>query len=167
MKKIVFRIICIVLVFASSGCGVSQYASIQRKTSLDGYKYFYTIHTSQLSSGSGFVSGGQYGAFGGSSSKSVNPSDVISGYMMKQGFIRLEALDEQMLNEALIIAYGESGRHKRVLGLGYAIEVTLQFLDASSNTIVLTSTAAGMGETEADDIRKATLNCLDNIFKRQ
>lgn len=40
MKKIVFRIICIVLVFASSGCGVSQYASIQRKTSLDGYKYF-------------------------------------------------------------------------------------------------------------------------------
>ena len=165
MKKIVSRIICIILVFASSGCGVSQYASIQRKTSLDGYKYFYTIHTSQLSSGSGFVSGGQYGAFGGSSSKSVNPSDVISGYMMKQGFIRLEALDEQMLNETLIIAYGESGRH--FLGLGYAIEVTLQFLDASSNTIVLTSTAAGMGETEADDIRKATLNCLDNIFKGQ
>ena len=62
----------------------------------------------------------------------------------------------------MVISYGESGRRK--MGFGYAIEVTIQFIDASTNELILTSTAAGIGETEADDIRKATLNCLNNIF---
>ena len=100
--------------------------------------------------------------FGGSSSKSVNPTDIINGYMMKKGFRRLMDMEQSIPPKTIIISYGESGRHS--MGLGYAIEVTIQLIDATTNEIILTSTAAGIGETEADDIRKATLNCLKNIF---
>lgn len=146
MKKKIIQFLCIVSIFTISGCGLSKYSSIQRYSSLDKYRFFYAIPTSQLASGYGFVLGGQSGTIGSSSSKSVNPADIINGYMMKRGFVRITELDENKLYETLIIAYGESGRHKRGLS-SYAIEVTLQFIDASSNKVILTSTGAGMGRT--------------------
>ena len=71
-------------------------------------------------------------------------------------------LGETIPPNTMILSYGESDRHQ--MGLGYAIEVTIQFIDASTNELILTSSAAGIGNTEADDIRKATLNCLHNVF---
>ena len=80
---------------------------------------------------------------------------------MKKGFRR--TMDDIMPEKTFIVAYGESGRHS--MGLtSYAIEITLQFIDASTDKVIITSTAAGIGSTDADDIRIATLNCLKNIF---
>ena len=84
MKKIVSRIICIVLVFVSSGCGVSQYSSVQRISPIDSYRYFYVVPTGQLNSGSGFITGGQYGVGGISSNEGIDPSLIIIGYMQKE-----------------------------------------------------------------------------------
>ena len=159
MKKLLFFI----LSFAICGCSVSQYASVNKVKPLDNYKYFYVYGTTEITSSSGYVSGGQSLVLGASSSTSVNPTDVISGYLMKKGFVRVPEVNSENADRTLVVSYGESGRHP--MFLGYATEVTLQFLDASNNEIVATSTAAGIGETEADDIRKALLNGLDNLFK--
>lgn len=48
---------------------------------------------------------------------------------------------------------------------GYSIEVTLQLLNAQTLELICTSTAEGMGETESDDIRKATIKCVNAIFE--
>ena len=50
------------------------------------------------------------------------------------------------------------------MGLGYAIEVTIQFSSANTHAVVCTVTGEGYGDTEADDIRLAITRCLDTVF---
>ena len=146
-----------------SSCGSLKAPIIQQNEPVSSYEYFYIMPTSELTSGSGGVYGGKYGVYGGSSTKTINPSDVISGTMLKHGFIRLPELNPQLLSKTLIINYGESGR--RSLGLGYSIEVTIQFLSAQTNSVVCVCTAEGQGSTEADDIRIAINRALEPLFK--
>ena len=127
------------------------------------YRYFYITPTTELVSTSGGVYGGQYGVFGSSSTNTMNPSDVISGILLKHGFIRLPELNPELLEETLIVNYGESGR--RNLNLGYALEVTIQFLSAKTNSVVCVCTAEGQGETEGDDIRIAINRALTPLFE--
>ena len=82
---------------------------------------------------------------------------------MKQGFVRLPALKQDLLDETIIVSYGESGRHNYIIA--YAIEVTLQFLDAKTLEIIAMTTAAGMGDTESDDIKIAVNKCFQNLFR--
>lgn len=126
---------------------------------IEDYKYIYISPTTSLTSSSGATIGGQYY----SSSKSVNPSDVIAGILSKQGFIRLPELRPELSEETLIVNYGESG--KRDLGLGgYTIEVTIQLISANSSNLVSSCTAEGLGSTEADDIREAITRCLTELI---
>lgn len=147
---------CILLV----SCGLHK-PIIQSYESMDSYKYVYITPTAGLTSSSG-VYGNQYGVYGGIS-KSVNPTDLISGALIKRGFIRLPEVKPELVDETLIVNYGESGR--RVVNLGYAIEVSIQFLSAKTNRPVCVCTAEGQGSTEADDIRKAINKALDQLFK--
>lgn len=126
---------------------------------IDSYKYVYITPTSELTSSSG-VYGSNYGV-----TKSVNPGDLISGILIKHGFIRLPELNPQLASETLIVNYGESGR--RNVNLGYAIEVTIQFLSAKTNMPVCVCTAEGQGSTEADDIRKAINSALSPLFNKK
>ena len=93
-----------------------------------------------------------------------NPSDVISGVLIKEGFIILPELKPELSNETLIVNYGESGRRNR--GLGYTIEVTIQFISAKTKQMICSCTAEGQGETEADDIRQAIRRALDGLFSK-
>lgn len=122
------------------------------------YKYIYIDQTKSLTSSSGTTINGQYY----SSSKSVNPRDVISGILIKEGFILLPELKSGLASETLIISYGESG--KRNTGWGsYTIEVTIQFVASESNKLISFCTAEGRGSTEADDIREAITRCLNSV----
>jgi len=123
------------------------------------YKYIFITPTNILTSSSGYTISGQYF----SSSKSVNPSDVISGILTKEGFIRLPELKPELADETLIINYAESGRRNTGFG-GYAIEVTIQFISAKSTTLICSCTAEGQGTTEADDIRIAVTRCLTELM---
>ena len=96
--------------------------------------------------------------------KSVNPSDVITGILLKEGFIRLPELKPELTDETIIVNYGESGKRNR--GLGYTIEVTIQFISAKSHTQICSCTAEGQGETEADDIRQAITRCLSGLLSK-
>ena len=147
------------------GCGTLKSPIIQQNESVASYTYFYLTPTSDLTSGSGSVYGNKFGAFGITQTKSLNPSDVISGILLKQGMIRLQELEQCLLDKTLIVNYGESGR--RNLNLGYSIEVTIQFLQARTHSVVCVCTAEGQGDTEADDIRIAINRALEPLFKNK
>ncbi|KDS29372.1 hypothetical protein M097_1388 [Phocaeicola vulgatus str. 3775 SL(B) 10 (iv)] len=87
---------------------------------------------------------------------------MIAGILIKQGYIILPELKSELANETLIVNYGESGRRNR--GLGYTIEVTIQFSSAKTNEMICSCTAEGQGETEADDIRQAIRRALSSLF---
>lgn len=115
-----------------------------------------------MTSSAGVTISGQYY----SSSKTVNPSDVITGVLTKKGLIRLPELKPELINETLIINYGESGKRKTGLG-GYTIEVTIQFISAKTSSLVCSCTAEGQGATEADDIRQAITRCLESLLSEK
>jgi hypothetical protein len=137
-------------------------ATITKNGSLDTFKFFYITPTTSLTSSSGATISGQYY----SSSKTVNPSDVITGILTKERLIRLPELKPDLTDETLIVNYGESGRRNTGLG-GYTIEVTIQFISAKTSTFVCSCTAEGQGSTEADDIRQAITRCLNELTPKR
>jgi len=143
------------------GCATLQPATSVQNASLDSYKYFYITPTNSLTSNSGVTIGGQYY----SSSETVNPSDVITGILTKDGLIRLPEIKPELSDETLIINYGESGRRNTGLG-GYTIEVTTQFVSAKTNSLICSCTAEGQGSTEAEDIRQAINRCLNEVTRK-
>ena len=161
MKRILLFCTSILLLF---GCASMRAPIVNQYEPLSNYKYIFITPTGQQTSSSGLLTGTQFGVWGGSSTKTVTPADVISGVLMKQGYIRLPQLDPNLLDETLIVNFGESGR--RNVNLGYSIEVTIQFLSAKTNKVVCVCTAEGQGETESDDIRKAIHRALGGLFKK-
>ena len=137
-------------------------ATAIKDNSTENFKYVFISPTNSLSSGSGRISASRYGLSGSTTSKSVNPTDVITGILAKEGFIRLPELKTDLYSETLIVNYGESGRSPR--GKGYTMEVTIQFVSAESNELISSCSAEGQGETEADDIRQAINRCLSVLF---
>lgn len=161
MKALKFCIFALLTLLINS-CASLKPVTCFGNTSLIGYKYAYITPTSGLSSSSGGVFGNAYGVYGSAVSKSINPSDVISGILMKNGFTLIPALNEELKDRTIIINYGESGR-RNVL-LGYTIEITLQIISADTLEVLCTTIAEGMGSTEADDIRIAITRAMEAIF---
>ncbi len=157
--------LAIVLSIFAIGCAPLKQVTVVKNDKIENYKYVYISPTKSLTSSSGGVYGGNYGVYGSTTSKSVNPSDVISGILLKNGFSQLPELKPELTDETLIVNYGESGKRNR--GLGYTIEVTIQFLSAKTNTTVCSCTAEGQGETEADDIRQAITRCLTGLLSKE
>jgi hypothetical protein len=152
----------LILSLLTFGCASLRPATSIKNGSLDNYKYIYITPTNSLTSSSGATVSGQYY----SSSKTVNPSDVITGILTKEGLIRLPELKSELTDETLIINYGESGRRNTGLG-GYTIEVTIQFVYAKTSSLVCSCTAEGQGSTEADDIRQAITRCLNELTPKR
>ena len=156
-------VICTILLV--NGCAPLRTPVITRNAPIEMYKYVYISTTKELTSSTGGTYGGQYGIYGSSTTKSVNPSDVIAGILIKEGYVILPKLKSELSNETLIVNYGESGRRNR--GLGYTIEVTIQFISAKTNEMICSCTAEGQGETEADDIRQAIKRALSSLFPQK
>lgn len=145
-------------------CGTLKDPVVVKNSSISDYKYVYITPTKELSSSTSGAYMGQNGVmYGSTESKSVNPSDVIAGALIKKGFIIIPELSPELQNKTLIANYGESGRRKK--GLGYTIEVTIQFISAKSYETVCSCTAEGQGSTEADDIRIAINRAMSALFK--
>lgn len=162
MKKGLF--IIVLLSIAMSGCVTLKPTSITRndKDDFSNYKYFYVNTAGTKTSGSGVVVGNQYGVYGGSSTKSIDPCDVITGFLIRKGYIRVAEINDSNRDETFVINYGEIG--KRTAGFAYTFEVVLQFISANANEVICTVTGEGYGETEADGIRRGILRCLDTAF---
>lgn len=158
--KKVFFVVCSILMLG--GCAPLRLPVIVKKAPVEMFKYAYITPTKELTSSTGSTYGGQYGIYGSSTTKSVNPSDVIAGILIQRGYVILPEPNPKLAEETLIVNYGESGRRNR--GLGYTIEVTIQFISAKTNEMVCSCTAEGQGSTEADDIRQAIKRALDGLF---
>lgn len=149
----------IIVVLTLTSCGSLRPATVTRHSSLEGYKYAYINSTSTKVGSAGYF----YNGLGASETKSTNPSEIISGFLMKKGFIIVPELKPENESHTIVVNYAETGR--RNLNLGYAIEITIQILSATDNSLLCTGTAEGQGSTEADDIRIAINRCLAEIFK--
>ena len=136
------------------------FPTVTKNASVDAFRYIIVAPTYGLMSSTGST----YGGYGSSVSKSVNPRDVIAGELMKRGFIVLPSEKPEVSAQTLIVSYGESGR--RTMGLGYALEITLQFISADSYKLIWACTAEGKGSTEADDIRQAISRALSALFDK-
>lgn len=132
---------------------------ISNKQALSQFKYFVVTPSATLTSGTGAI----YGLNGSTLSKSVNPSDLISGILTKNNFIRLSQVNPDLSAQTMVVNFGESGRRDTGLG-GYTMEVTIQFVSHSNNEIISSCTAEGQGITEADDIRIAIERCLSTLM---
>jgi hypothetical protein len=163
MKQIKFLGIILTGILMFS-CAPLRVATTVNNGNIKDYQYIYISPTKTLTSSTGGVYGGQYGMYGATTSKSVNPSDVIVGILSKEGFIVVPELKPDLYDKTLIVNYGESGRRNR--GLGYTIEVTIQFVSAQTHALICSTTAEGQGETEADDIRQAITRALSALLTK-
>src|SRR5688572_28835666 len=74
-------------------------ATIIENGTIHNYKYIFITPTNSLTSGSGITYGQQYY----STTKTVNPGDVINGILSKESFIRLSELKPDLYDQTLII----------------------------------------------------------------
>ena len=144
------------------GCAILEPAQVKHFKNIESYTYAYINATQTLSSGVGgsvpIYGGGSYGYY---ASKSVNPTDVIAGILMKRGLIISNTLDKP---QTAIVSYGQSGQRYVAGGLGgYTLEVSIQIIDAQTKEPIYICTAEGQGSTEADDIRQAVNRCLGEL----
>lgn len=157
--------LALLLAAVVSSCTVLHPVEINRVDALDNYNYVYIVPTGEVTDGTSDVYADSDATFFGSTeTRSVNPADLIAGYLMKRGFMRLSEPNPELLNQTLIVSYGESGR--RELFFGATTEVTIQFISAKTNLPVCVCTAEGYGETRADDVREAINRCLDEVFAK-
>ena len=118
--------------------------------------------TSGVTSSSG-VSENIWGVYGGQT-KTINPSEVISGYLMKIGYTPLPNITEELVEKTLVVSYGYTGR--RQLGLfAYASCIIIQMRDAKTHEMVASCEAEGCGDDETDDILQAIYSGLNAIFE--
>jgi len=143
------------------GCSVLNVPTADVKGNVYKYNYVYVIPTSGVTSSSG-VYGNQYGVYGGST-KTVNPSEVISGYLMKKGYTTLPNVDPNLAENTMIVSYGYTGRRQLSL-FSYASCVMIQFRDAKTHELVATCEGEGCGEDETADILQAIYSALGVIF---
>lgn len=159
-----FQIFSVLALIAIYSCSPLRKPIVVINESINDFKYIFVSPTSTKVSELGGVYGNEYGTYGATTSKSVNPKEIISGILTKNGFIMLPEIKPELESESLIAMYGESGTRPRAMG--YTIEVTIQFISAKSNLVVCSCSAEGQGETEVDDIRQAINRCLAELLNQ-
>lgn len=159
MKRIFF-ILAAVLMAASAWADGLMPPKVVFYKNLSKYKYVYVIPTSAITSNSGVsgdVYGGSYGVFGGvygGPTKTVNPSDEISGQLIKRGYTILPSVDPALIKETMVVSYGNAGTHS-LSAFSYATAIVLQFTDASTHEKLAIFQTEGCGSDETEDIRQA------------
>ena len=165
MKRLIT--IFLALLTFSLGCRISRPLLAPKVTvnaPLSDYKYVIIPNTENRTSNNSTYYSGNLNMYRTSTTQSVNPKDIISGILLKKGFILLPETKNELLDKTLIVNYGESG--KRMTGLGgYTLEVTISFVSAKGYNVIGTCVAEGQGSTESDDIRIAITRGMDALFQ--
>lgn len=163
MKKILFFIIAL----AATACSALKPTTCSVQPNFYKYRYVYIMPTGSVTGSTEVhtykLDNTTY--VGGGVTKTTNPADLMSGYLMQKGFTVLPQLDQTKLAETLVLSYGETGqRSVGFLWLFDATSIIVQFRDAQTNDLIATAESEDYGSTEADNIRYAITNALDAIF---
>ena len=151
------------LILLISGCVTLKPPEITKNEGIENYRFVVIPNTASIGSGAGAVYGNQYGVYGGTTTKVVDPGAIIEGILLKQGLIGANEVDPEDESRTLLLRYGQSGKRTVAGGLGYTLEVTIVMLSAQTKEIVYSCVAEGIGDTEADDIREAIHRCLSGL----
>lgn len=150
--------------FLVINCAVLNDPVIKKSKSIATFKYAVLPTTSSKVSKTSALYGAQTGVYGSTTTREVNPSLLIEGFLLKKGFIILNEIPADLKAETLNVRYGESGKRVVAGGFGgYTLEVTIVFTSAETNEPIYVCTAEGQGSTEADDIRVAIERCLSGF----
>lgn len=164
MMKLNKSTLFVFIVLFASSCATLKEPVINKNENLDQYNFVVLPTTESLKSEVSGVYGNQLGVYGGSTTKEVNPRNVIEGILLKRGLISTEEVEPGNESKTLLVKYGESGKRLIAGGLGgYTLEVTIALVSAETNKIVYSCVAEGIGETEVDDIREAIQRCLSGL----
>ena len=148
----------------ATGCAILKEPKIAKRGEINEYSFVILPNAASLSSSSGGVYGNRYGAYGRSSSKEINPSNIIEGILLKRGLTSTDTVTSENKDKTIIVKYGESGRRDVAGGLGgYTFEVTIAIVTAKTYEVVYSCVAEGQGSTEVDDIREAIHRCLSGL----
>ena len=109
LKRLLFAACGILMLGA---CAPLRVPIIVKKSPIEMFKYAYISPTKELTSSTGSAYGGQYGIYGSLTTKSVNPSDIIAGILIQNGFIIVPEIKSELAKEMVIVNYGESGKRK-------------------------------------------------------
>ena len=162
MKRLLFFIFTAMTL---TGCGAMlKVPTADIKGNVNAYVYAYFIPTSGVTSSS-YVYSNQYTVYGGST-KTVNPSEVISGYLMKKGYTVVPSVTPDLAERTLIVSYGYTGRRQLSL-FSYASCIIVQMRDAKTHEMVASCEAEGCGSDETEDILQAIYSGLNSIFAEQ
>jgi hypothetical protein len=161
MKKILFFVLAIV----ATGCGALKPTTCTVHPDFYKYRYVYIMPTGSVTASTGVHSSYDRSYVSGGVTKTTNPADLMSGYLMQKGFTILPQLDQTKLSETLVLSYGETGKRSvGFLWLSDATSIIIQFRDAQTNELIASAEAEDYGSTEADNIRYALTSALDAIF---
>ena len=138
--------------------------SISRNGSLDGYRYFYVTPTAERSSVTGDTWGNRHGTYGTTTSNSVNPADLIAGYLMGRGYVRVPEIKKEDAAQTMVINYGDGNMREGAFFDQRAIEVTIQIVNAQTNALVVVCKAEEKSNNEAKATRYAIEKALNEIF---
>ncbi len=159
MKKLfIFLATALMLI----GCGTTTNTVPTAKISgdLSRYQYVFVVPTSGVTSGGGVYSTG-YGVYGGET-HTVNPSELITGYLMKLGYSALPSIVPDLAEHTIVVTYGNTGTSSVLVAKSGVI---IQVRDAKTHQLIATSEAEGTSlEDETYAVKRAIYRALDNIF---
>lgn len=124
------------------------------------YKYAYVMPTSGVTSG-----GLRYDVFlgiSGGPTITINPSEKISGYLMKLGYTILPTINPDMADKTMVVAYGNA--EGEVSNYHAINNIVVQMRDAQTHALVLSIESSGFGQDEAEAIANALSKAMQ-MFK--
>ena len=149
-------------VFAAVLVTTNVMAELRRNADIKGdlstYAYYYVVPTAAMTSSSGTY-GTAYGVYGGAT-KTIVPSDVIGGYLMKCGYDVLPSIVPENADKTIIVSYASTGR-RQLSTFSYASGIIIQMRNAQTQELVATFEAEGCGSDETEDIYQAIYNAFN------
>lgn len=159
MKKIVTLVLLVVL-FVS--CGVSK--NVPRAKiygNVDAYTHVYVTPTSSAAGSS--VGAAVGGVYEGTSSAS-SPSDIIRGYLMKEGYTVVPEIKPELAKYTMIATYGQV---KSSMDLTSEITAIIQLTDAETQQLVASCETTGSSAISMSDaLAKAIESAMKAIFNK-
>ena len=158
MKKLFVFITCYILSFSIISLNATN---VIVKSDLNAYSYAYVIPTTGVTSssgGGGIVIGGKFGVYGVTDenvTRTINPSETISGNLMKMGFTVLPSISSDFLDNTMIVSYGYlDGKGKGEFTAANAT-IIIQFRDAKTQQLLASYETTGYGATDSESVSNA------------
>lgn len=156
------RFVVFLIALAMMGCNSQKLPIVKVHENVRDYSYVYVAPTAAVTSDHGVNYSTKYGAQG-SAIRAVVPSDEIADNLVKRGYTILPSVTPELADKTLVVSYKHNGSRQMTL-TSYASCITVQMLNARTNTLVASCETEGIGSDETAATQQAISNSLDEIF---